>query len=114
MSDAELLREFIELVLERRHSKGKGERKKKPGGPRTDTGAIRQLNPEKFKTQVRAAVKDAGGDVKDAAKEMGVAKRTMYHYLEDEPGLGNVKTTADLDPEKAKGFAAKKDNREGR
>lgn len=96
MSDAELLKEFIELVLERRHSKGKGSRHKKPGGPRTTAGAIRQINPDKFKTQVRAAVKAAGGDVESAAKEVGVAKRTMYHYLEDEPGLGNVKTTADL------------------
>jgi hypothetical protein len=34
---------------------------------------------------------------------MGVAKRTMYHYLEDEPALNNVKTTADFEDEKAKG-----------
>jgi hypothetical protein len=103
MVDVQLLREFIGLVLERRHSKGKGERKKKPGGPRTDIGAIRQLNPQKFTTQIRAAVKDADGDVGAAAREMGVAKRTMYHYLEDEPALNNVKTTADFEDEKAKG-----------
>jgi hypothetical protein len=104
-SIASLLREFVNLTLVtergRKHSRGKGKRKKKPGGPRTDVGAMRQLQPDKFRTLVRAKVKSHDGDVGSAAHDLGVAKRTLYHYLDDEPGLSNVKTTAEL-PEKDK------------
>lgn len=86
----DVLREWIEEVLlaERRH------KRRKPGGPRTDAGALRQLNPDAFRTRVRAAVRK-GTSMTAAAKSIGVAKRTLYHYLDDEPGLENVKTPSE-------------------
>jgi hypothetical protein len=74
-----LLVELIELIVE--------ERKKKPGGPRTDLGALRQLNPDAFKVKVKGTLNDTDDDAEEAADELGVAKRTLYQYLEDEPDL---------------------------
>lgn len=79
------MREYISALLAERSGK-------KPGGPRTDVGALRQLNPEKFSVAVKGAVKGAEGDVDSAAEKLGVAPRTLYHYLETEPSLGGVET----------------------
>jgi hypothetical protein len=81
--------------------------KKTPGGPRTDAGALRQLNPSKFKGEIRAAVDAAKGSVPKAAKAVGVAPRTMYYYLDDEPGLSDVKTAEERTEEKEKKPAEK-------
>jgi hypothetical protein len=84
-----LLRTYIRTLLaERRNGK-------KPGGPRTDLGAVRQLDPGSFYVKVAGAVKSAEGDVEEAADDLDVAPRTLYHYLETEPKLGTIKTTAD-------------------
>ena len=93
-----LLRQYVRSVLLERR-KGK-----KPGGPRTDLGAIRQINPGSFYVKVAGAVKSAEGDVEDASKELDVAPRTLYHYLETDPALGDIKTTEDRE---------EKDEREG-
>lgn len=85
------------LVTEKkkRHHK----KKKLPGGPRTDAGATKHLHPEKFAAAARAAMNGADGDVAAAARKMGVAKRTMYHYLETTPALRGVKTSSEISDE---------------
>ena len=97
MSSAhKIIREFVREALR------EDKRRKKPGGPRTDIGALKQLYPDTFAVKVRAAVKGEKGDVKDAADRLDVAPRTLYHYLETEPSLSRVKTTQDLEDEKDK------------
>lgn len=88
-----LLREVIQGIILSEKRGGK----RTPGGPRTDIGALRQLEPSTFVTQVKSAVKDHDGDADQAARELGVAKRTLYHYLNDEPALGSVETSGELD-----------------
>lgn len=87
-----LIVEFVREVLAER-------RRRRPGGPRTAMGAIRQLNPAEFSDRVRSAVSAAGGDVAAAAAAIDVAPRTLYHYLDTEPRLYNVATTEDLESE---------------
>ena len=82
-----LITEFIREVL--------AEKRRKPGGPRTDMGAVRQLNPGEFSVRVKGAVDSAEGDVEKAADNLDVSTRTLYHYLETEPSLSNVETTTD-------------------
>lgn len=89
-----LIREYLTLVLSEKRRSARRKRQK-PGGPRTYLGALRQINPEKFTTTVRTAVNSAAGDVEDAADAVDVSPRTLYHYLEQEPRLATVKTTAD-------------------
>lgn len=90
-----LIVEFIrEVLAEKRH--------KKPGGPRTDMGAIRQINPGEFSVRVKSAVVSAGGDVSSAADNLDVSSSTLYHYLNDDPGLDAVKTGDDYDEEAKK------------
>jgi ribosomal protein S9 len=96
---AALLKEFIKETLDLLDEK---KRHAKPGGPRTDIGAVRQLNPEKFRNRVRAAVNGHGGDAAKAASELGVAKRTLYYYLDDEKSLHTVKTSDERAEEKEK------------
>lgn len=87
------------FLLERRRNKKK--RNRKPGGPRSDIGALRQLNTDAFATKVKGAVNAAGGDVPTAASKLDVAPRTLYGYLED-PSLDSVVTTSDKSDEKKK------------
>ena len=87
-----LIRQFIREVLsEKRRRHGK------PGGPRTDMGAVRQINPGEFSVRVKGAVASAAGDVNSAADNLDVSSRTLYHYLETEPSLDAVKTTEDYE-----------------
>lgn len=96
-----LLESYIsEILSERRRNKKK--RNRKPGGPRSDIGALRQLNGDAFATKVKGAVNAAGGDVPAAAQKLDVAPRTLYGYLEDS-SLESVATTSDLSDEKKKG-----------
>jgi len=92
----DLLKQLIhEAVLaEKRHGRRKG-RKRKPGGPRTDTGALRQLEPNAFIQQVKTAMDDYEGNVTKAARKLGVSRRTMYHYLSDERALTGVETSSE-------------------
>lgn len=94
-----LIVEFIREVLAERS----GKKHKKPGGPRTDMGALRQLNPGEFSVRVKGAVDSAEGDVDKAADSLDVASRTLYHYLETEPGLGNVETSSEREDAEEKG-----------
>ena len=50
--------------------------------------------------KVAGAVKSAEGDVEEAASELDVAPRTLYHYLETEPKLDHIKTTEDREEER--------------
>lgn len=88
----ELLRSCIRNILieKRKH-------KKKPGGPRTNAGAIRQLNHDTFILKVKDAMHNAKGDVHVAAKQLKVSTRTLYHYLDDESKLGSVKTSSEIE-----------------
>lgn len=95
MSDTlRILETYIrELVIsERRRNRNK--HRHKPGGPRSDIGALRQLNTDAFATKVKGAVNAAGGDVPVAAQKLDVAPRTLYGYLEDS-SLESVVTTSD-------------------
>ena len=94
-----LIVEFVREVLAERS----GKRRKKPGGPRTDMGALRQLNPGEFSVRVKGAVDSAEGDVDKAADALDVASRTLYHYLETEPGLGNVETASEREDAEKRG-----------
>lgn len=86
---AALLREMVREVLAEKKTKGRRRaRKKKTGGPRSDIGALRQLEPNAFRTKVRTALEDNEGDVHRAAKDLDVAPRTLYGYIADEPKLG--------------------------
>lgn len=90
-----LLREFVAATLAER----KRQKRRKPGGPRTYLGALMQVNPDAAKTRVRSAVKSTKGDVPDAAEKLDVSSRTLYHYLDNVPTLGGIKTTADIEAE---------------
>lgn len=95
-----LIEEFVkEALLQLQLEKRKRARRKKPGGPRTDMGAWRQLNPEKFRNVVRSTMNSEQGNVSDAAGDLGVSTRTLYHYLEDEPLLRSVKTSTEREHE---------------
>lgn len=69
--------------------------RKKPGGPLTDYGALRKLNKKKADAEGRKALKSAGGDIHDAAKAVGVADRTFYHYIETDPKLEKAQKEAE-------------------
>lgn len=78
------------------------ERKKrsKPGGPLTKMGALKKLHPGEFAINVKGAVDSAKGSVSDAAENLGIADRTLYHYLDTVPTLSRVRTTEDREKEK--------------
>jgi hypothetical protein len=94
-----LIVEFVREVLAE-----KAKRRKKPGGPRTDLGAVKQLNPGEFSVRVKGAVDSAEGDVEKAADNLGVATRTLYHYLDTEPALSPVKTASEREDAEEKGI----------
>lgn len=90
-SSPALLRQYIRsIILERGHGK-------KPGGPRTNLGALHQLNPDSFRAKISSAMSSAEGNVEDAADDLDVASRTLYHYLETEPSLDSIQTTKDIE-----------------
>lgn len=93
----DLIVEFVREVLAE-----KKKRRRKPGGPRTDMGAVRQLNPGEFMVRVKGAVDTANGDVDAAARSLEVSPRTLYHYLDTEPTLANVKTSEEREGEDKK------------
>jgi hypothetical protein len=75
---------------------------KHPGGPRTDVGALRQLEPNSFVMKVKSVMDDHGGDVHKAAEDLDVAPRTLYYYLDDESALNGVETTEDKEDKEEK------------
>ena len=81
---AELVRECI--LAEKK--------KRKPGGPLTDMGAYKKINPDKFRSLVQTAMQATDGEVDDAADKIDVSTRSMYNYLKD-PGLKKIKTAAE-------------------
>lgn len=92
-----IIKEMVEqALLDEKKSKSKT----KPGGGLTDAGAQRRINKSAFMSMVRNAINSQDGDVEDAAKSVGVATRTLYGYLEDEPKLQKVKDHVDDEAEK--------------
>jgi len=94
-SELNLLRESIrefttEIIAERRRA-----RKKKPGGGLTDSGAKRHLDPEGWRADVKNALLRNGGDVHKTADSLGIAVRTLYKFMEDEPILQRAKDKAE-------------------
>ena len=98
-----ILKEYIMAVITERRRKGSS-----PGGPRTDLGALRQLEPNAFATKVRGAMDSAKGDVEAAASQLDVRPRTMYHYLDSTPGLDSIKTSTEREEEREEAKAKKK------
>jgi len=90
-----LIRELITEIVILEKTK-----RSKPGGPLTKLGALKKLHPGEFAINVKGAVDSAKGSVADAAQNLGVADRTLYHYLDTIPTLSRVKTTEDREKEK--------------
>jgi len=104
--EEETLRQYIaEALLTEKRRSHRRRKKKHPGGPRTDIGALAQLDPGSFAVKVRGAMDDSGGSVAGAARKVGVAPRTMYHYLDDVPALSHVKTSSELSDKEKTLFA---------
>lgn len=110
MDEMELLKEFVRVLVVEEKSK-KRRKRRKSGGSRTMFGAKYQVNPSAARTELRAAVKAAQGNVPDAADKLNISPRTLYHYLEVDPSLDGVKTTEDFqDPEERFGKGKKKED----
>lgn len=105
----DLLEAFVREVLSERGGRKRRGRRKKPGGPRTDIGALRQLNPDKFRVKVKAAMNTKVGDVSAAAKELDVSQRTLYHYLDDDTALHRVKTSSEREDAEEKNAEREKE-----
>ena len=103
-SSPALLRQYIRsIILERRHR----HKRKQPGGPRTNLGALHQLNPDSFRAKISSAMSSAEGNVEDAADDLDVASRTLYHYLETEPSLDSIQTTQEIEDDDKKRHVGK-------
>lgn len=101
MKDHAALRKVVrQLVLEALLAEKRAKRRD-PGGPRTDAGALRQLEPNSFVMRVRSVMADHDGDVEKAAEDLGVATRTLYYYLDDETALQGVKTASEREDSSA-------------
>jgi hypothetical protein len=96
MSPLSSLREAVSLMVSAVLAE-KRRRRRKPGGPRTDMGALRQIDPGAFTAAVSSAMQGAGGDVEDAAGKLDVAPRTLYHYLDTDSSLSAVRTSTERD-----------------
>jgi transcriptional regulator with PAS, ATPase and Fis domain len=89
------LRKVVRELVREALINEKRAKRRDPGGPRTDTGALRQLEPNSFVMRVRSVMADHEGDVEKAAEDLGVAPRTLYYYLDDETALRGVKTASE-------------------
>lgn len=81
------------LLSERKRSR----KRHKPGGPRTDLGALHQLDPGAFQAKISSAMTSTHGSVSDAAHELEVSPRTLYHYLDTDSSLSHIETSSELD-----------------
>jgi len=90
-----LLKQFIKEALLNEKERKKKSEKSTPGGGLTDSGARRRVNHTSFISNVRNALNNQDGDVRKAAATIGVAPRTFYYYLEDEPTLQQYKDLVD-------------------
>ncbi len=96
-----LLKQFIKEALLNEKERKKKSGKTTPGGGLTDAGARRRVDRSAFMSSARNALNSQDGDVEKAAATMGVAPRTFYYYLEDEPKLQQHKDHVDSEVEKA-------------
>ena len=92
-----LLREMIrnialDVLTEKRAKKGK-----KPGGGLTDLGAQYHLDKATANRKAALLLRREEGDVEDAAQSLGVSKRTLYKYIQDNPPLKRAKERAERD-----------------
>lgn len=95
--NSETLRQYIRLALQERSN-----RRKKPGGPRTDMGALQQLEPLKFAAQVRATMNNKEGDVGETAKTLDVSPSLIYHWLDSDTNIKDVETSTEREEHEAK------------
>ena len=73
------------------------------GGPITELGAMRMLDPEGFAKRVRAAMVAEGGSIGPAAERLGVSRSRLSEYLRD-PVFSSVKhAPVGRPPEKTRG-----------
>ena len=86
----DIIRESVRSIL-RDIIVEKKRRGKKPGGGLTRWGAERKIRKNVFRGKVGDAISVASGDVDSAAKRLGVAPRTLYGYIQDEPSLQKKK-----------------------
>lgn len=61
-----------------------------PRRPLSLLGAERVAVPKKWAAQVRKAMKDAGGRITEAADALGVSRRTLYRWLDEDPRLAGI------------------------
>jgi len=52
--------------------------------------AERVVDPEAFERRCAAALKKSKGNVQEAARELGVSRRTLTRYIEQSPNLRRV------------------------
>lgn len=55
----------------------------------SNTGALKILDPVKWERNVKMAMKQAAGRIRDAAEILGVCERQLYRWLK-EPQFANV------------------------
>lgn len=95
-----LLKQLIKEMIENIRSEAKQSGKTTPGGGLTRAGAQRKIDKTQFMANARNAISGNDGDIEKAADQMGVAPRTFYYYLENEPKLQKVKDHIDVEVDK--------------
>ncbi len=87
----ELLRIAIRSIISESQS---------PGGAITDLGATFVVDPKDGERQIRIALEKQKGNVRKAAKELGISTRQLYNRLSDTPGLEKLKDRLQNDPKR--------------
>jgi hypothetical protein len=60
-------------------------------------------NPKSFEARVCEAIRSSGGNVSEAARVLGVSRRTLHRYITDRPSLENA-----VDEERARNDTEKR------
>lgn len=53
----------------------------------TRLGALKVVDPDAFKSELRSALLANGGSVPDAAKSLGVGRVTMFRWLKEDDSI---------------------------
>jgi len=73
-----------------------------PGGPITDLGAEKIVNPSDYMSDFRKALVASDGIVKKAARTLGIATRTAHYHIAQSPELQKVKIKARQEARRAR------------